>query len=281
MSMLTVEEAIARILVGVAPLAPETVPLAAAGGRVLAAPVRATLTQPPFDASAMDGYAVRAADVAKLPATLAVIGEAAAGSGFRGRLGSGEAVRIFTGAPVPDGADAIVIQENTKRDGATVRVVDGKPDPEHVRPRGGDFAEGQELLATGRVRDARAITLAAAMGHATLSVRRRPVVAILSTGDELVQPGERPGPDQIVASNSFGLAAMVAGYGGAPRVLPVARDTKASLTACLDQAAGADILVTTGGASVGDHDIVAPVLRERGMDLDFWKIAIRPGKPLR
>lgn len=280
MTLLAVELAIERILAGVAPLGPEPVPLAAAGGRILAAPLRATLTQPPFDASAMDGYAVRAADVANLPATLAVIGEAAAGRRFEGALGAGEAVRIFTGAPIPHGADAVVIQENTRRDGAAVTVVDGRPDAEHIRPRGGDFAEGAVLLEPGRRLDARAVTLAAAMGHPALAVRRRPVVAVLSTGDELVPPGTRPGPDQIVASNSFGLAAMVAAFGAEPRILPIARDTREALDACLDMAAGADILLTSGGASVGDHDLVAPVLRERGMELDFWKLAMRPGKPV-
>ncbi len=280
MSMLSVEQAIARILEGVEPLGPEAVPLAAAGGRVLASPLRATLTQPPFDASAMDGYAVRRADVASLPVTLTVLGEAAAGSGYKGPVGRGEAVRIFTGAPVPEGADAIIIQENTSREGDKVTVTDGSPDPEHIRPRGGDFSEGEALLGAGRVLDSRALTLAAAMGHPSVSVRRKPVVAILSTGDELVLPGTLPGPDQIVASNAFGLAALVAAFGAEPRILPIARDTRAALHASLDLAIGADILLTSGGASVGDHDLVAPVLKERGMALDFWKLAMRPGKPV-
>lgn len=280
MSMLTVEQAITRILAGIEPLPAEEIPLAGAAGRVLAAPVRATLTQPPFDASAMDGYAVRGVDVATLPATLTVLGEAAAGRGHIGPIGPGEAVRIFTGAPIPEGADAIVIQENTTREDGRVTVVDGKPDPEHIRPRGGDFSHGDTLLEPGRVLDARALTLAAAMGHPAVSVRRKPVIAILSTGDELVLPGTPPGPDQIVASNAFGLAAMVSAFGAEPRILPIAHDTKAALHACLDHAAGADLLLTSGGASVGDHDLVAPVLQERGMALDFWKLAMRPGKPV-
>ena len=278
---LTVEAALARIVEGVAPLAgAETVGLIAAAGRILAEPLVARLTQPPFTASAMDGYAVRAADVAKLPAMLRVTGESAAGHGFAGALGPGDAVRIFTGAPVPDGADAIVIQENTRRDGDRVEITDGTLDPEFVRPMGGDFAAGATLLAAGRRLTARDVTLAAAMGYAALPVRRKPVVAILATGDELVLPGETPSADQIVCSNTFGIAAMVAAAGATPHLLGIARDARESLDAHVDQAAGADILVTVGGASVGDHDLVAPVLEARGMALDFWKIAMRPGKPL-
>ena len=278
---LTVEDALARILDGVSPIEEhEPAALLEAPGRVLAAPVAARLTQPPFNASAMDGYAVRAADVRVLPATLRVLGESAAGRGWHGQVGAGECVRIFTGAPIPEGADAIVIQENTTRDGDRVIVRDGTIDPEFVRPRAGDFGSGHIGLAAGRRLTARDVTLAAAMGHATLAVRRRPVVAILATGDELVLPGETPGLDQIVCSNTFGIAAMVRQAGGDPRLLGIARDSRESLGAHVEQAAGADILVTVGGASVGDHDLVAPVLQARGMTLDFWKIAMRPGKPL-
>jgi molybdopterin molybdotransferase len=228
----------------------------------------------------MDGYGVRAIDIARLPADLSVIGEAAAGRGFQGEVGPKQAVRIFTGAPIPPGVDAIVIQENTDRDGDRVRVREGTTDVEHIRPLGGDFKTGETLLAAGRRLTARDITLAAAMGYPAIPVRRRPLVAILATGDELVMPGIKPGPDQIVCSNTFGIAGMVSAAGGTPRLLGIARDTRESLGEHLDHAKRADVLVTVGGASVGDHDLVGPVLQSRGMSLDFWKIAMRPGKPL-
>ncbi len=280
MAPLSVEQALRAILADAAPLPGERAGIHEAAGRVLAEPVLARLTQPPFDGSAMDGYAVRAADVTTLPAALRVVGEAAAGRGFRGTLGPGEAVRIFTGAPIPAGADAIVIQENVTRDGDRISVIDGEPDAGHIRPRGGDFAEGRLLLEAGRRLDARALTLAAAGGHAELIVCRRPVVAILATGDELVAPGTMPGPDQIVSSNPVGLAAMVRGAGGEPRLLGIARDTADDLATKIAQAESADVLVTIGGASVGDHDLVAPALRAAGVTLGFWKIAMRPGKPM-
>lgn len=280
MALLPVAEALARILDGVAPTPPESIDLLECAGRVLAEPVRARLTQPPFDASAMDGYAVRRADVAVLPATLEVIGEAAAGRGYRGKVAPGTAVRIFTGAPVPAGADAIVIQENVEADGARIRVIAGLPDAAHIRPRGGDFAEGAALLEAGRRLDPRALTLAAGMGHGALSVRRRPRVAILATGDELVPPGTHPGADQIVSSNPVGIAAMVSAAGGEPVLLGIARDSRVALAERIAEAAGADVLVTIGGASVGDHDLVAPALAEAGVEIGFWRIAMRPGKPL-
>ena len=280
MALLSVDEALARILDGALVTGVERVPLMEAAHRILTEDVRATLTQPPFNASAMDGYAVRAADVATLPARLTLIGEARAGEAFSGSVGAGQCARIFTGAPVPAGADAIVIQENTKADGSIVTVVEGSPDPAHIRPRGGDFAEGQVLLSPGRVLDARAVLLAAAMGHGTLAVRKKPVIAVLATGDELVEPGQKPGPDQIVSSNPYGLAAMIAAAGGEPRLLGIARDTRTALEEKIAEAADADVLVTTGGASVGDHDLVGPVLTSRGMAMDFWKIAMRPGKPM-
>ncbi len=229
MALLSVDEALARILDGALVTGVERVPLMEAAHRILTEDVRATLTQPPFNASAMDGYAVRAADVATLPARLTLIGEARAGEAFSGSVGAGQCARIFTGAPVPAGADAIVIQENTKADGSIVTVVEGSPDPAHIRPRGGDFAEGQVLLSPGRVLDARAVLLAAAMGHGTLAVRKKPVIAVLATGDELVDPGQKPGPDQIVSSNPYGLAAMIAAAGGEPRLLGIARDTRTAL----------------------------------------------------
>jgi molybdopterin molybdotransferase len=285
MPPLSVEEALSRILAGVAPMPAEPVAIEAAHRRTLAAPLAALLTQPPFDASAMDGYAVRAADVVKLPATLAVIGQAAAGHPFSGSVAAGQAVRIFTGAPLPSGADAIVIQENATQeksglDGAKVTVRDGSIDKGHVRPRGFDFLEGETLLAAGRRLGPREVALAAAMGHGALPVRRRPRVAILSTGDELVPPGQRPGPGQIVSSNHLGVAALAEAAGAEAKLLGIARDTRESLDAYFSKAQDADILVTIGGASVGDHDLVGPVLEARGMTLSFWKIAMRPGKPL-
>jgi len=280
MALVPVEDALARLLSDAAPLGHEMVDLMAAAGRTLALPLAAKHTQPPFDASAMDGYAVRSVDVARLPARLDVIGEAAAGRGFRGTLAPGQAVRIFTGAPVPDGADAIVIQENCARDGDAVIVREGPPDGGNLRPRGGDFSAGETLLRPGARLGARQITLAAAMGHATLPVTRKPVVAILASGDELVLPGATPATDQIVCSNPYGVAAMVAAAGGEPRFLGIAADTRAALDAHLDRAAGADLLITIGGASVGDHDLIGPVLLARGLKLDFWNIAMRPGKPM-
>lgn len=280
MSLLSVATALDKVLKGAGTLGSEEVALADAFGRVLAVPLAARYTQPPFDASAMDGYAVRAADVGTLPARLRVIGESAAGRSFHDKIGPGQAVRIFTGAPVPTGADAIVIQENTVREGNEVVVRESKVDPGYIRHRGFDFGVGDRLLEAGLELKAREITLAAAMGHAMLPVRTRPRVAILATGDELVLPGAEPQPDQIVCSNPFGLAALVRQAGGDPLLLGIARDNRAELATKLDEAADAHIIVTIGGASVGEHDLVAPVLQERGMSLAFWKIAMRPGKPL-
>ena len=277
---LTVEEALRRILEGVAPLAPETVAIEAAHGRTLAEPLAARFTQPPFDASAMDGYAVRAADLRKLPATLAVIGEAAAGHPFDGTVGLGQATRIFTGAPLPAGTDAIVIQEDTVRDGDKVTVRAGTPEKGHVRTKGFDFKAGDTLLGSGRRLGPREVSLAAAMGHGTVSVRRRPRVAILSTGDELVRPGAQPGPGQIVASNHLGVAALAEQAGADVQQLGIARDTPESLDEHFARTEHAEVIVTIGGASVGDHDLVGPALEKRGMALSFWKIAMRPGKPL-
>ncbi len=280
MVLLSVEEALQRILAKATPVIAETVALRGLAGRVLAANVKARLTHPPFNASAMDGYAVRAADVAALPATLTLIGESAAGHGFGGKLGLGQAVRIFTGAPVPEGADAIVIQENVEAEGTRVRVVDGTPDPAHIRKRGGDFHEGEAVLKAGRRMTSRDVLLAAAMGHAELSCARRPTVAILATGNELVQPGETLRADQIISSNPYGLAAMLEAFGAEPHLLGIARDTMQSLAEKLAAAADADVIITIGGASVGDHDLVIPALKAAGMTLDFWKIAMRPGKPM-
>lgn len=277
---LTVDEALARILSGVEPTPGESVAITAAHGRILAQPLSALLTQPPFDASAMDGYAVRSADVGSLPARLTVIGEAAAGHPFSGRIGPLQAVRIFTGAPVPDGADAIVIQENAAREGNAVVVHEGGADQDHIRRRGGDFQAGAVLLEAGRALGPRELSLAAAMGHGAVSVRRRPRIGVLATGDELVEPGQMPQAGQIIASNHLGVAAMAERAGADVQLLGIARDTRESLDAHVAAAAAQDVLVTIGGASVGDHDLVAPVLGARGMQLAFWKIALRPGKPL-
>jgi len=280
MALLSVEDALARVIDAVEPMQAERVAVERAHGRALAAPLQALLTQPPFTASAMDGYAVRAADVAALPATLAVIGTAAAGHPYAGKVGRGEAVRIFTGAPMPDGADAVVIQENADAAGGQVVVREGAVEPECIRPRGMDFREGETLLAAGRRLGPRELALAAAMGYGTLPVRRRPRVAILSTGDELVPPGVRPGAGQVVASNHLSVAALAEAAGADVSLLGIARDTREDLARHIGHAAGADVLVTIGGASVGEHDLVAPVLEARGLALSFWKIAMRPGKPL-
>lgn len=276
--MISVNEALDALFALARPLDSETVGLRAANGRVLAETVHARRTQPPFSASAMDGYAVRSADADK-GSTLTVIGEAAAGHAFDGRLGAGQAVRIFTGAPLPDGADQIVIQEDTLRDGDTITVTFQGASGDYVRPAGGDFAEGAALEAPKRLTP-NDIALLAAMNIAQVPVTRRPKVAIMATGDELVMPGENPGPDQIIASNSFGLEAMLTNAGAETRMLPIARDTSDSLESAFRFARGADLVVTIGGASVGDHDLVGPVAEKLGMERSFYKIAMRPGKPL-
>jgi molybdopterin molybdotransferase len=281
--LLSVADAVARVVAGVAPLGCETVTLAEADSRTLGADIAAWRTQPPFDASAMDGYAVRADDLGATPARLRVIGMSAAGAGFAGSVGPGEAVRIFTGAPVPAGADAILIQENAEAqaDGA-IMAREGVKRGRYVRKAGLDFAEGDVLLPAGRRLGMRELALAAAMGHGAVTVRVRPVVAILSTGDELVAPGTMPRGAQIVAATAPGLAAYVRSLGAEARDLGIVHDNAEAIGAAADaaKAQGADVLVTLGGASVGEHDLVAKALTGRGMALDFWKIAMRPGKPL-
>ncbi|QFU16424.1 gephyrin-like molybdotransferase Glp [Microvirga thermotolerans] len=283
MSLIPVEEALRRTLESVpGPVEAERLPLAACAGRTLAEDLAAFRDQPPFPASAMDGYAVRSADCPEAPATLRVIGVSAAGRRFDGRLGPGEAVRIFTGAPMPEGADAVVLQEDAEAEGDRV-VLKETPRPQrHVRPAGLDFRAGDVLLPAGTRLDARRIALAAAMGHGAIAVRRRPRVAILATGDELVRAGERAGPDQIMASSLPGTAAIVEKAGGEALDLGIARDTLESLEERISaaRAARADILVTLGGASVGEHDLVQKALAGQGMDLGFWRVALRPGKPL-
>lgn len=278
--MISVEEALARLLKPLGPLAPEQVALPDAFGRVLAEDVIARRTQPPAALSAMDGYAVRASDVAKVPARLKVVGSVPAGKSHDGVVGVGQAVRIFTGAPLPQGTDTIIIQEDTERDGDTVIVREGAPKGRYVRPAGLDFVAGAVGLKSGRRLTVRDIGLAAAMDRPWLLVHRRPRVAILPTGDEIVMPGDPVGPNQIVSSNSFALGAIVTACGGVPVQLGIAADDAASLKRLAEGASGADLLVTTGGASVGDHDLVRDVLGSAGLTLDFWTIAMRPGKPL-
>lgn len=280
--LLPVDEALARILAGAQKLEVETVSLSEAGGRVLAIDLQAKRQQPPFAASAMDGYAVRAADVAPAPVSLRLIGQSAAGHAFSGVVNGGEAVRIFTGAPLPKGADSVVIQENTVRNDQLVEIVEPVALGKNIRKAGLDFNQGDLLLGAGRVLDPAALALAASADYPVVPAVRRPRVAILATGDELVNPGDAYRPDQIIASNSYGLAEIVRKSGGVAIDLGIAEDRLEALNDALDQAiaAKADILVTLGGASVGDHDLVQPALTTRGMELDFWKIALRPGKPL-
>ena len=278
--MISVREARDRMLRAFRPTPAEQVALPAALGRVLAEDVVARRTQPPVAMSAMDCYAVRAADVATVPARLACVGEAPAGGAYAGTVGPGQAVRIFTGGPVPAGADAIVIQEDADADGTTVTVRESAPKGHYVRPAGLDFRAGAVGLKAGRRLGAREIGLAAAMNVPWLQVRRRPRIALLATGDEIVMPGDPVGPNQIVSSNIPALAAYVAEHGGVPVDLGIARDTIESLQERAAGAAGADLLVTAGGASVGDHDLVQDALADRGLAIDFWKIAMRPGKPL-
>src|SRR6056297_4096700 len=276
--MISVDEALDHLFALVSPLKTETVPLSEAGGRVLATDAVARRDQPPFAASAMDGYAARKDEV-RPGATLTVIGEAAAGHGFAGPVGPGQCVRIFTGAPVPEGADHVVIQEDVTRTGDTITIGPDAGDNSHVRPAGGDFRIGDRLSAPRRL-SAQDVALLAAMNIPQVQVSRRPAVALISTGDELVMPGEVPGPDQIIASNTFGLRTMLDHMGARPRILPIARDTRASLETAFDLAQGADLIVTIGGASVGDHDLVGDVAAGLGMERSFYKVAMRPGKPL-
>ncbi|SMR72981.1 molybdopterin molybdotransferase [Aliiroseovarius halocynthiae] len=276
--MITVTEALDAIFKLVGPLGTENVRLAEAAGRVLAAPVIATRMQPPFAASAMDGYALNGVE-ADPEAMFRVIGESAAGHGFDGRVGPGECVRIFTGAPLPEGTNRVIIQEDTDRKGNLITLARKLDKGPHVRPAGADFKPGDTIPAP-RVLTPADLALAAAMNVPNLTVTRKPVVALLATGDELVMPGEAPGPDQIIASNSFGLKALIDANGGHARMLPIARDNADSLRTAFELATDADLIVTIGGASVGDHDIVADVAAELGMDQSFYKVLMRPGKPL-
>ncbi len=278
--MISVAEAIAAVSSGFTLLSTERIGVADALGRVLTEDVCARLDSPFADVSAMDGYAVRTVDVANAPATLTRIGESAAGAAFDGTLEARQCVRIFTGAPVPAGADAIVIQEDTTVDGNAITMVEPAQPGRWVRRKGMDFAHGEVLLTAGTVLTGRHIGLAAAMNVPWLTVRRRPRVAILATGDELVMPGEAVGASQIISSNSLSIAAYVRELGGDPINLGIATDSEESLHKMLAGAQGADLLITIGGASVGDHDLVRRVLDGEGFDLNFFRVAMRPGKPL-
>ncbi|MFI5018181.1 MAG: gephyrin-like molybdotransferase Glp [Dongiales bacterium] len=278
--MLSVAEARGHITAAFRSLPAEQIALPEAIGRVLAEDLHARLTQPPFAASAMDGYAVRAADVASAPVRLKIAGYAPAGGAPAAALRPGEAVRIFTGAPLPEGADTIVIQEDTEAHEDHVLVKEAGPKGSYVRPAGLDFREGDLGLAAGKRLNARDIGLAAAMNHPWLRVRRKPRVAILATGNEIVMPGEPRTAQQIISSTGQSLIAFLRESGAEPIDLGIAPDDRQGLQRLIAGAAGADLLVTTGGASVGDHDLVQSVLGEQGMTLDFWKIAMRPGKPL-
>ncbi len=283
MTLLPVDAALARLLALAKPITEsETLPLDGCAGRVLASDLAAKLTQPPFDSSAMDGYAIRTAD-AHADARLKLIGESAAGHPFEGAVGAGETVRIFTGAPVPEGADAVLLQEDAIRHEDGTIGMTFFPEPRrHIRPRGQDFREGETVVKAGSVMTPSRLMVAAAMDHSSLSVLRRARVGLLATGDELVRPGEPRAASQIIASNTFAVAALARDCGAEVVDLGIARDTMENLAGKIAAARAAklDVLVTLGGASVGDHDLVQKALKAAGMQLDFWQIAMRPGKPL-
>ena len=276
--MITVEQAQEHLFNLIQRLPVEHIPLINAAGRVLAQDVAANRDQPPFAASSMDGYALKSSEVER-HAMFKVIGESAAGHGFDGTVGPGQTVRIFTGAPVPLGTDFVVIQEDTSRTGDLMTIAQDPGIKDNIRPLGGDFRVGTTLTAP-QILTPQDIALLASMNIATVPVTRKPVIALISTGDELVLPGEKPGPHQIIASNTFGLKAMLDGAGATANLLPIARDTEQSLRTAFARAAGSDLVITIGGASVGDHDLVGKVAADLGMERSFYKVAMRPGKPL-
>jgi len=278
--MISVEEAVARIVSAFAPTPGETVAIGDAAGRVLAQDAPARSSQPPFPVSSMDGYALRAADAAKPGATLRVIGASPAGHPFAGKVGAGEAVRIFTGGVVPEGADGIVIQEDAQASGDRVKLNIAAEAGKHIRVAGLDFSQGEALAVKGLRLSARDLSLIAAGDVAQVLVRKRPRVVFAATGDELSLPGAPRKPGGIVASSGYALAAMIERWGGEAVDLGILPDTSEAVAGIADKAEGADLVVTLGGASVGDHDLVQKALGPRGFALDFWKIAMRPGKPL-
>ncbi|MGB7405851.1 MAG: gephyrin-like molybdotransferase Glp [Pacificimonas sp.] len=279
MTMLSYKEALARLLDGLTTLTAEAVSLREAAGRTLAEPVVAAFDQPPFPASAMDGYAIRWSD---MPGPWTLIGESAAGRAFDRSVGKGETVRIFTGAPLPDGADTVVVQEDVTVSGATIALTGDGPPGEggHVRQAGSDFRKSNELLNAGQRVGHAMVGLAATSGHNALNVVRRPRVTLIATGDELVLPGETPGPSQIVAGNGVMLASLLEGEAAMVEDLGIVPDDLDAISRAIAEASSADIVVTIGGASVGDHDLVRDALDAAGATLDFWRIAIKPGKPL-
>ncbi len=276
--MITVEQALSHLFALVEPSEAVNLPLKEAAGRTLATDVQAQRDQPPFAASAMDGYAI-GDDDPKQGDTYRVIGEAAAGHAWSGRLKTGEALRIFTGAPLPEGAVRVIIQEDVTRQGDIITIGEDIDQARYVRPSGADFKASHKLCSPRKL-SPNDIALLAAMNIANVPVVRKPQVAIIATGDELVQPGEAPRPDQIIASNSYGLAALVDANGGKARLLPIAKDNIKSLEMAFELAKGADLIITIGGASVGDHDLVGGVAKNLGMEQSFYKVAMRPGKPL-
>ncbi len=282
MALMAVADALARVLEGAAALPAETVKLEDAFGRVLAEDLKARRTQPPADVSAMDGYAVRASDVAKAPVVLRIIGEVAAGHPFAGAVKAGEAARIFTGGLMPAGSDTVVIQELATRDGDRVTIQKPTAKGRNVRGQGIDFSDGEVLLNKGKRLSDRDVMLAAAMNYAALPVHRRPKVAVLATGDELVPPGSTPEPGEIVYSNGYAILALARQAGAEVVDLGIARDKVDDIAAAVRKAraGGADILVTSGGASVGEHDLVQRALKAEGLDLSFWRVALRPGRPM-
>jgi molybdopterin molybdotransferase len=282
MALMPVAEALRLVLTEAEPLPVEMIPLDQARGRVLAEDIAALRTQPPTAVSAMDGYAVRASDVAAAPATLKVIGEVAAGHPFPKQIAAGQAARIFTGGVMPDGTDTVVIQELTSREGDDVTVQKPAAKGRNVRNQGIDFTRGEVLLRKNRRLTDRDVMLAAAMNHPSVSVHRQPKVAVLGTGDELVPPGGAPKSGEIVYSNGFALIALARSEGADVHDLGIARDRIEDIAAAIKRARswGADILVTSGGASVGEHDLVQRALASEGLDLSFWRVALRPGRPM-
>jgi molybdopterin molybdotransferase len=278
--MLSVAEAHARVIAAFTPLPSEVVSIADAAGRVAAEAPKARLTQPPADLSAMDGYAVRSEDVPAVPSTLTLVGEAPAGGSYDHALKPGETVRIFTGGPLPMGSDSIVIQEDTRAEGKHITVLEAPTPGRHVRKAGLDFSAGDTPFPAGRTLTTRDVALAAAMNLPWVSVHRRPRVAILSTGNELVLPGEPIGRNQIISSSGVAVAALVRAWGGDPTLFDIARDEHAVIEQAIAAGAHHDVLITLGGASVGDHDLVQDSLKAQGFAMDFWRIAMRPGKPL-